>query len=79
MAHVTDLVALAEVMGFPINGFMDENDLMRKMKDVELQLLTNVINLKDSLAEEVDQLRAELKLEKFHTIACRILDALGKY
>lgn len=78
MGHVTNLVSLAEAMGYDINGFMDENDLLKKMRNVELSLLSTFIEMKDD-GDELDQLRAELKLEKFHAIACRILDALEKY
>ncbi len=79
MMHINELVHLADAMGYSINGFMDENDLMRKMKEVELNLLTAVLYTKEHIDDEVEQLRTELKLEKFHAIACRILDALGKY
>ncbi len=79
MGHVTNLVSLAEAMGYDINGFMDENDLLKKMRNVELSLLSDFIEMKDGGGDEIDQLRAELKLEKFHAIACRILDALEKY
>lgn len=79
MGHVTNLVSLAEAMGYDINGFMDENDLLKKMRNVELSLLSDFIEMKDGGGDELDQLRAELKLEKFHAIACRILDALEKY
>ena len=79
MEHVVNLVNLAEDLGFDINGFMDENDLMKKMKNVELELLTTFIAMKESVADEVTVLKQELRLEKFHAIACRILDALGKY
>lgn len=78
MGHVANLVSLAEAMGYDINGFMDENDLLKKMRNVELSLLSTFIEMKDD-GDELDQLRAELKLEKFHAIACRILDALEKY
>jgi hypothetical protein len=79
MAHVVNLVELAELMGFSINGFLDENDLIRKMRDVELTLLSDFIYKQDNDFPEVEVLKQELQLEKFHSISCRILDALGKY
>ncbi|MCC6639363.1 hypothetical protein IT409_02290 [Candidatus Falkowbacteria bacterium] len=79
MTHVVELVNLAQALGYPINGFTDENDLMKKMKSVELDLLHRYIAIKESNTFIEDQLRAELEVEKFHSIACRILDALEKY
>jgi len=79
MTHIVQLVDLADAMGYSINGFVDENDLMRKMRDQELKLLSEVIYRKDNFYPIDDVLRSELKLEKFHAIACRILDALEKY
>ena len=79
MAHVVELVNLADTLGYNINGFVDENDLMRKMKTAEVELLHDFIETKNNHTPIEDQLRAELNLEKFHSIACRILDALEKY
>lgn len=79
MAHVVELVDLADTLGYPINGFQDENDLFKKMKAVELDLLNRYIHTKEENGFIEDQLRAELEVEKFHSIACRILDALNKY
>ena len=79
IAHVVELVDLADNMGYDINGFMDENDLLRKLKDTEINLLSDLIYKKDNYYPMEDQLRTEIKLEKFHAIACRILDALEKY
>ncbi len=79
MAHVVELVDLADNLGYDINGFEDENDLMRKMKETEINLLSDLIYKKDNFYPMEDQLRSEIKLEKFHAIACRILDALEKY
>jgi len=76
MRHVVELVDLAETIGFPINGFTDENDLIRKIGKVEIDLLSNLVTMKDRNYPSEKVFSAELRLEKFNTIAIRIMDAL---
>jgi hypothetical protein len=76
MQRIVELVNLAGDMGYDINGFQDENDLLRKVSQVEIELLTDVIHNKGSNVPANDIFLSELKLEKFNAIACRILDAV---
>ncbi len=76
MERIVDLVNLGEDMGYDINGFLDENDLIRKISTVELELLNDLIYKKNIGSPIEDVFRAELNLEKFNAIACRILDAI---
>lgn len=79
MAHIVELVDLAGSMGYNINGFMDENDLISKMKVEEIELLSELIYKKDHNFPAESIFKSEIELERFHSIVCRILDALGKY
>ena len=79
MARVVDMVNLADEMGFNLNGFMDENDLISKIEDEEVRVLNNLISEIDQGANMEDILKAELKVEKFKSIAQRILDSLSLY
>ncbi len=76
MKHVVELVDLAETMGFSINGFTDENDLIRRIGIMEISLLSDVITYKDRNAPPAMIFSAELRLEKFNALAARIFDAL---
>lgn len=76
MQRIVELVNLAGDMGYDINGFQDENDLLRKVAQVEVELLTDVIHNKGKDSPPTDIFLSELKLEKFNAIACRILDAV---
>lgn len=76
MRHVVELVDLAETLGFAINGFTDENDLIRRIGTVEIELLSNLITMKDRNYPMEKIFSSELRLEKFNAIAIRITDAL---
>lgn len=76
MQRIVELVNLAEDMGYEINGFMDENDLLRKVSTTELELLNDLIYNKSNGSPSENTFRSELRLEKFNALAGRILDAI---
>lgn len=76
MERIVQLVNVGEDMGFPLDGFYDENDLLRKVSEIEIALLSDLIYSKDKQLPSEQVFRAELKLEKFNALACRIIDAI---
>jgi hypothetical protein len=73
---IVELVGVADALGFGLQGFMDENDLLRKMEVLEVELLSDLIYKKDQemMLEEIFE--SALRLEKFETIIEKIRSAL---
>ena len=77
MRRVVQLVDVAEAMGFPLNGVHDENELLKNMQSVELELLSDFISKQNGNFAEDDIMHSQLQLEKFHIISCKLLDTLN--
>jgi hypothetical protein len=79
MKRVLNVIHEAEEYGFYLDGFLDENDLLRKMRSLEMELLSGLYESYLDNDSEVEMLEKQIVLEQFHGIACRILDALDMH